>query len=218
MSGADAVAGELLRAVDAAQQGSVPFRHWLIETPLPPEMPPAIAALPLAAPVIADTLGKRETSNSLRVFFSPEMRARFPVCAALAAALQRQAVVARLAARCATPLAGSFLRIEYCQDTDGFWLEPHTDIGAKLFTMLIYLSDAPGSAGWGTDLMTPDGAVLATAPYRANSGLIFVPGGDTWHGFRRRPITGVRRSLIVNYVKPEWRSRHELSYPAEPVA
>jgi hypothetical protein len=23
----------------------------------------------------------------------------------------------------------------------------------------------------------------------------------------------VRRSLIVNYVKPEWRSRHELAYP-----
>jgi len=23
----------------------------------------------------------------------------------------------------------------------------------------------------------------------------------------------VRRSLIVNYVKPEWRSRHELAFP-----
>jgi hypothetical protein len=212
------VAGRLLRAVDAAQEGGVPFRHWLIEAPLPEEMPSAIAALPLAPAEIADTLGRRETSNSLRVFFSPEMRARFPVCAALAEALQRRAVVARLAQRCGTRLDGSFLRIEYCQDTDGFWLEPHTDIGAKLFTMLIYLSAEPGSEGWGTDLMTPAGAVLATAPYRANSGLIFVPGSDTWHGFRKRPIIGVRRSLIVNYVKPEWRSRHELAYPAEPVA
>ena len=37
-------------------------------------------------------------------------------------------------------LRDSHLRIEYCLDTDGFWLEPHTDIGAKLFTMLVYLS------------------------------------------------------------------------------
>jgi hypothetical protein len=218
MSVADAVALQLGRALDAAAPGAVPFRHWLIDTALPAAVPPAVAALPLPPPAIADTLGKRETSNSLRVFFSPEMRARFPVCAAVAEALQRPATVARLARLSGAGLAGSFLRIEYCQDTDGFWLEPHTDIGAKLFTMLIYLADAPGSEGWGTDLMTPGGEVVATAPYRANSGLIFVPGSDTWHGFRKRPIAGVRRSLIVNYVKPEWRSRHELAYPAQPVA
>lgn len=29
---------------------------------------------------------------------------------------------------------------------------------------------------------------------------------------------GVRKSLIVNYVKPEWRARHELAYPGAPVA
>ena len=50
-------------------------------------------------------------------------------------------------------LGGSFLRIEYCLDTDGFWLEPHTDIGAKLFTMLVYLSDHPEAEDWGTDIM-----------------------------------------------------------------
>jgi len=55
--------------------------------------------------------------------------------------------------------------------------------------------------------------LVATAPYRRNAGLIFIPGSDTWHGFHRRPIVGVRRSLIVNYVKPEWRSRHELAFP-----
>jgi hypothetical protein len=44
-----------------------------------------------------------------------------------------------------------------------------------------------------------------------------VPGADTWHGFRRRPIAGIRRSLIVNYVKSEWRSRHELAFPDRPI-
>ena len=54
-------------------------------------------------------------------------------------------------------------------------------------------------------------------PDPPTAGLIFVPGADTWHGFTRRPIVGVRRSLIVNYVKPEWRSRHELAFPNEAV-
>ncbi len=83
--------------------------------------------------------------------------------------------------------------------------------------MLIYLSTGPGSAEWGTDLMSPTGEVLGRSPGSANSGLIFVPAADTWHGFARRPISGVRRSLIINYVRPEWRSRHELAFPNRPV-
>jgi len=79
--------------------------------------------------------------------------------------------------------------------------------------MLVYLSTEPGSEEWGTDILDANLNLVAVAPYKRNCGLIFVPGGDTWHGFRRRPIQGVRRSLIVNYVKPEWRSRHELAYP-----
>ncbi len=78
--------------------------------------------------------------------------------------------------------------------------------------MLIYLSEDPGSEAWGTDILDRDLKIVATTPYRRNAGLIFIPR-DTWHGFHKRPIQGVRRSLIVNYVKPEWRSRHELAFP-----
>ncbi len=195
-----------------------PFRHWLLEDALPGQACVAIDALPFAPPAIDDTGGKRETHNSTRVFFGADARRRYAVCEDLAEALQGAAVTGRIEARCAVDLAGSFLRIEYCLDTDGFWLEPHTDIGAKLFTMLIYLSAEPGCEGWGTDIMDAEGNVMETAPYRRNSGLIFIPAADTWHGFRKRPIAGVRRSLIVNYVKPEWRSRHELAYPDRPVA
>ena len=117
---------------------------------------------------------------------------------------------------CDLNLRDSSLRIEYCLDTDGFWLEPHTDIGAKLFTMLIYLSDGPGSEAWGTDILDGELKLVATSPYRRNLGLIFVPAADTWHGFHKRKIEGVRRSLIVNYVKPEWRARRELAFPDRP--
>ena len=79
--------------------------------------------------------------------------------------------------------------------------------------MLVYLSTEPGSEAWGTDILDANLNLVATAPYKRNAGLIFIPGADTWHGFHRRPINGVRRSLIINYVKPEWRSRHELAFP-----
>ena len=52
---------------------------------------------------------------------------------------------------------------------------------------------------------------MKTAPFEPNHGLIFIPGADTWHGFLKRPIRGVRRSLIVNYVGHDWRERWQLA-------
>lgn len=211
------VATALQACLDRSELGTYPFHHWLLADILPDEVCQAIDAVPVKPPRIIDTLGKRETHNSTRLFFGKDQRVAYPACDAVASGFQDDAVVRRLEALCKTALKGSFLRIEYCLDTDGFWLEPHTDIGAKLFTMLIYLSGDPGSEAWGTDLYDTGMRLVATTPYRRNHGFIFIPGSDTWHGVQRRPINGVRRSLIVNYVKPEWRSRHELAFPETPV-
>jgi len=54
---------------------------------------------------------------------------------------------------------------------------------------------------------------VGRAPAGFNSGFIFVPSDKTWHGFEKRPINGVRKSLIINYVTQDWRSREELSFP-----
>lgn len=218
MTGASAVTSWFTWALDKADARERPYRHWLLDEALPPEVAHAIAALPFAAPQIDDTLGRRETHNSTRIFFSAPNRKDFPVCADVAAAFQSEAMVETLEAETGARLSGSFLRIEYCQDTDGFWLEPHTDIGAKLFTMLIYLSDVPEAEGWGTDIYDAGKRRLGSAPGGFNKGLIFIPGSDTWHGVEKRSFEGVRKSIIVNYVKPEWRSRHELAYPGQPVA
>ena len=83
--------------------------------------------------------------------------------------------------------------------------------------MLVYLSTAPGAAQWGTDIYDNAKHHAGRAPAAFDRGLIFVPGSDTWHGFEPRPIDGVRRSIIVNYVVPEWRMRHELAWPEQPV-
>ena len=205
-------------ALAAGRQGEVPFRHWSLDTVLPAETCAAVRALPFNIPDMGGIGGRRESINAQRSFFGVEQRGQFAVCDALAHALQAPATIALLQRLCGTALAGASLRIEYCQDTDGFWLEPHTDIGAKLFTMLTYLSDGPEAATWGTDLLDTAGKVVARSPGTFDSGLIFIPAEDTWHGFARRRIDGVRRTLIVNYVRPEWRARHELCFPDIPVA
>ena len=47
--------------------------------------------------------------------------------------------------------------------------------------------------------------------------MIFVPSNDTWHGFESRPINGVRKSIIINYVTQEWRAREQLAFPNQTV-
>jgi hypothetical protein len=212
------VAGIFLSSLDHSDCSTYPFRHWQLNRMLPGFVLTAIDALDVPAPPAGDNLGRRETRNSTRLFFGTAQRAALSICEAIGAAFQSDRVVGQLEDLCDVALGGSFLRIEYCLDTDGFWLEPHTDIGAKLLTMLIYLSDDPGSYAWGTDLLDGPDRLVTTTPYQRNCGLIFVPSATSWHGFHRRRIAGLRRSLIVNYVRPEWRSRDELAFPDRAVS
>ncbi len=217
MISAAAIKDQFFTCLDHSQAGTKPYPHWFLKDVFPHGVCNAIRAIPLDPPRIEDTKGKRETHNETRTFILPEDRGRLDVCPELAEALQDGATVRKLESTCGITLKGGFLRIEYCQDTAGFWLEPHTDIGVKLFTMLVYLSTDPGSEKWGTDIFDEDLNHVATAPYQFNWGLIFIPGANTWHGFQKRPINGVRKLIIVNYVKDEWRDRHQLAYPNQAV-
>ena len=182
MTQAAAIQEHFHACLDRSQAATEPYRHWLLSDALSDDVCNAITALPFEPPRIEDTKGKRETHNQTRTFFSVENCGRFDVRRELADALQDEATVAKLESTCGTKLKRGFLRIEYCQDTGGFWLEPHTDIGVKLLTMLVYLSTDPGSENWGTDVLDKDLNLVATAPSPFNAGLIFIPGADTWHG------------------------------------
>ena len=213
------LAGHLRRALGAAQCDPVPYRHWTLADVLPAGALPLLRALPFAATPEGDNGGQRAHNNAARAFVDPASRAAFPVCGALAEAFQSQAITDLIGRMCDIALSGTSLRIEYCQDRAGFWLEPHTDIGEKRFTMLVYLSAPPEAEAWGTDIFDgPAGGLVKRSAGACNTGLIFVPAADTWHGFAPRPITGIRRTLIVNYVGPQWRARHELAYPDRPIA
>lgn len=199
-------------SVLGAQARTRPFAHWLLEDVLPSSAHAALVAWePGAQSHGGDTGGRRDARNGHRVFVTPATRCD-PGLDLLARMFDAAEAREAIAGRCGARLAGTALRLELCLDTDGFWLEPHTDIGAKKLTLLVSLSTDAGAAGWGTDLMTPDGAPVARASGAFNSGLMFVPGEDSWHGFVRRPIHGLRRSLIVNFVSSEWRATEELAF------
>ena len=212
LTAASATAEHLLAALSHARHVSEPYDYWLLRDVLPLDIADGIAALPFAPPRAPVFDGRREANNSSRVYFSPENQELFAVCREMAVAFRSDAVMAKLQEATKADLGKGRLRIEYCQDVDGFWLEPHLDISVKLFTMLVYLSDEPELYDAGTDIYdaTPEHNRVATAPCEKNKGLIFIPGDNTWHGFTRRPIHGVRKSIIINWVTPDWRATHEL--------
>lgn len=200
-----------------ARYADAPYGHWLLDNVLPLDICEDLVALPIPPARIGDTLGKRDTHNTTRVFCSAANRARFPAMEAVAEAFQDDTAARAIERVCGIRLSGTSLRMEYCQDLDGFWLEPHTDLGVKKFTMTIYLSRGDGARDWGTDIYDGAQRHVARAPCGFDTALMFVPAKNTFHGFERRAVRGVRRTLIVNYVGPEWRSRHELAYPDQPI-
>ena len=211
------VAQSFAAAVANRQTFDAPYRHYLIEDALPDDVAIELATLPFAPPVLNGVSGKRELHNDQRSYFDATGVARFPVMRSVAEALQSHAIVGLIHQTFAAPIDDTFLRLEYAQDVDGFWLQPHTDLGVKKFTCLIYLSDGPGHERLGTDIYVAPGQPFGATPFRRGTALIFVPGDNTWHGFEKRPIEGVRRSVILNYVTHEWRAREQLSYPDQPV-
>lgn len=209
----DPVADSFLDCLKSARHETAPFDHWLLENALPQGYCDDIANLPFRPPDVAVFNGRRETHNALRVYFNPENQARFEVCRRTVEGFQNPDVKKTIEETTGADLSDGQLRIEYCQDTDGFWLEPHTDISVKKFTMLVYLSDDPDLSGAGTRIHEgpPDFRCVGSAPYGRNKGVIFVPGKNTWHSVDRNPIKGIRKSIIINYVTSDWREKSELA-------
>jgi hypothetical protein len=207
------VAESFLACLAHARHVTTPFDYWLLDGALPEADVDAIAGLPVAPP--ADVLfnGRRETNNSSRMFFGAEAQEHHAVCRHVVDGFKDARVIAAIEQETGATLAGTRLRIEYCRDAPGFWLEPHTDIAVKKFTMLVYLLDDPALALAGTDIHEgpPDFKYVTTAPYGKNRGVIFIPGKNTWHGVGHHALKGLRKSIIINYVSPDWRDTFELA-------
>ena len=207
------VAEVFMTCLARARHETTPFDYWLLKGALRPLDVDAVLALPLAAPGNPVFSGRRESNNAQRIFFSRENQEKFSVCRRIADGFQNKRVRTAIETATATDLTEAQLRIEYCQDGPGFWLEPHTDILVKKFTMLVYLLDTPELATAGTDIHEgpPDFRYVTTAPYGKNLGVIFIPSRNSWHGVGHVPIKALRKSLIINYVARDWQAKEELA-------
>lgn len=207
------IANHFLDCLAHSKHVSAPFDYWLLESALPENDVDAIVELPFAPPACTGFNGRRETNNSSRTFFNTDVQERFPVARRIANAFKDEFVIETIERTTRADLDDTRLRIEYCQDAPGFWLEPHTDIRVKKFTMLIYLASDPALRLAGTDIHEgpPDHTYVTTAPYGRNLGVIFIPASNTWHGVGHHPLTTLRKSIIVNYVTADWRDVDELA-------
>ncbi len=213
MTTTEDVKRSILASFAAAQRNDSPYPHFIVNNVVPDEMVAPLRELPFPAPDLGGVSGTREVHNKSRNYFDAGNRTDHEVCDLLAQALQDPEVVSAVENTFGTELEGTFLRIEYGQDTDGFWLEPHTDIGVKAFTMLLYLSDEEGHEKLGTSIYSDAETHVGETPFAPNLAMIFIPSNDTWHGFETRPIKGIRKSIIINYVTQDWRAREQLAFP-----
>jgi hypothetical protein len=213
----DEVADSIVTSLARAAFREQPFPNWRVSRLLPELVARRLARLPFRAPELGGASGRRELHNAQRSYFAGKVLDEVPLARAVAEAFQSPAVLQAIVRLTGALLVGAFLRIEYALDVDGFWLEPHTDLGVKTFTMLFQFGGAE-QEDLGTDLYLAPGAWAERVPFAWNTALVFVPSDRTWHGFEPRPIDGVRRSLIVNYVTDDWRAREQLAFPDRPVA
>jgi hypothetical protein len=194
-----------------------PYRHWFMENFLDRATTRNILALPVSVPDWAETGGRREYHNGARTYFAGDMLNEYPVCAAFAETFSRPDVVKALADTYGAPLDGTYLRLELAADSGGFWLEPHTDLGVKAVTILLYLSEDEAHTDLATDIYYNAEKWYGRGQFGPGKALVFVPSDNTWHGFEKRTITGVRKSLIINYVTSEWRAKEQLVDANKPV-
>jgi len=213
----EAITAALLNSIAASEKIARPYAHWFLTNCLPIDAANEITDLPFPAPALDGVSGKRELHNATRKYFDVENRAEFPVVEAFAQAFQSRVVTDRIERHFGTNLDGTYLRLEYAQDTNGFWLEPHTDLGVKVFTMLLYLSRDSSHSNLGTDVYDAEKKHVGRSPFAQNAAMVFVPSNDTYHGFETREISGIRKSIIINYVTSEWRAREQLSFPDAPI-
>jgi len=207
------ISKSVMSAFDSAEMFDAPYRHWLLNEMLPGDILKELQSVEFPVGDLDGISGKRELHNDQRHYVDQGNMLRLPVFAALGNVFQSPKMTKKIESFFGVKIDGTYLRIEYTQDVDGFWLEPHTDLGVKRLTMLVYLSDEAGHEDLGTDVYDADKEWNKRAPFTPNSAMAFVPGDNTYHGFEKRAINGVRKSLILNYVTTDWRDREQLAFP-----
>ncbi|MEI9901171.1 MAG: hypothetical protein WDN31_14660 [Hyphomicrobium sp.] len=114
------VAHSLVKSFETSTEVASPYRHWLLKDCLPQSTVDEILGLPISAPDLGGVSGKRELHNNSRHYFDVPNREKFASAESVAAALQDQGVTSAIERIFDIKLDGTYLRIEFAQDIDGF--------------------------------------------------------------------------------------------------
>jgi hypothetical protein len=207
---------QFIKAWTSAECSDTPYPHMLLKDLIDPAVLHDINDIPMEVHDLDYQEGSREEFNAYRRYFNPEFMEKHPAAKHIADVFRSKSVIEQIEKTGGISLKDSLLRIEYTVDAGKFWLQPHTDIGVKLFTMLIYMTP-DGDENWGTDIYADAETHVLRPPYIFNTALQFYPAENTWHGFEKRELNGIRKSLIVNFVTQDWRNRQELTHPTQSV-
>lgn len=203
----------LSNSITNAKKETYPFDHWEVKGLLEESIRVKMLDIELPAPVNFKYDGTRagdakdrskESIPPKRLFIGKEEIKKYPYFKELKDALLSRAFLDLVKSKFSLDTKGLYLRLEYINDFDGFYLHPHKDIGEKKLTLLLYLNNGPEYMG--TDFYDNDIKLVKTIKFGANRGYAFIPGSDTWHGLEKKPISGRRVSLLINYVsfKTDW--------------
>ena len=104
------------------------------------------------------------------------------------------------------------LRPELIDDRYPFFHEVHCDHPDKVLTLLIYI-DKDDEQNLASDLYVDENTHHTKLKWKNNGGIGWTiePNDNKWHGFKPMKYRGVRRILIVNWVKDEvWNDKSQL--------
>ena len=153
--------------------------------------------------------GVEKQNHKLREYVTNENRDKYPELVSFIKELQSRPIREMIAKMVGNKdnFAGSYVRLEVLNDTQGFWLKPHCDIPEKLISSLIYINQTGENVNLGTDLYDEDLKLVDTVPFWHNYGYIF-HGPNKWHGMEEgKEVQVERRGIQLNYVtfKTDWK-------------
>jgi hypothetical protein len=200
---------KLLESLQRSKWQDSPWDHFIIENILTDEQVDEIRNASVTRDgVLHDGTrsgykqGVEKQNHKLREYITKDNYKKYPELTKFINELRSRPVREHIAKMVGNKndFAGSFVRLEVLNDTEGFWLKPHCDIPEKLISSLIYVNKTGESINLGTDLYNEDLEFVKTVPFWHNYGYIF-HGPNKWHGMNKgKNIKVERRGIQLNYV------------------
>lgn len=96
-------------------------------------------------------------------------------------------------------LSNTYCRPELIHDRYPFFHAIHTDTPEKKLTLIVNI-DKEDNKNLATDIYVDKETHFAKTEWKDNSGLLFIPSDEKWHGFAPIEYTGIRTIMIINFV------------------